>query len=149
MDGYQRLAAAFADWVDSNGWTQTEVVMRGGPSTSTQTKVRSGHGPLRSDSLRQVDTLMGWPHGTARRVTQGATPPPPSLEKIDLDAITFNRPPGLSDTEWDEVRERMTSGWEWELSARTPRRGTPSKHQHDSQAMAGENSQDNGTDDPA
>lgn len=35
------------------------------------------------------------------------------------------------------------------LAARTPRRGTPSKHQHDSQAMAGEESQDNGTDYPA
>ena len=35
------------------------------------------------------------------------------------------------------------------LAARTPRRGTPSKHQRDSQAMAGEESQDNGTDNPA
>lgn len=35
------------------------------------------------------------------------------------------------------------------LAARKPKLGTPSKHQHDPMAHAGEESQDNGTDDPA
>lgn len=81
MDGYEALASAFAQWVDDNGWTQTDVAAMGGPSTSTQTKVRQGHGPFRSGTLRQVDAIMGWKPGTAQRVIRGATPPPGSLEK--------------------------------------------------------------------
>ena len=33
MDGRTRLAKAFGDWIELNGWTQTEVVAMGGPST--------------------------------------------------------------------------------------------------------------------
>lgn len=124
MDGHQALAEAFSEWVDGHGWTQTEVVMMGGPSTSTQTKVRQGHGPYRSATLRQIDKVMGWHPGTAQKVVRGTPPPPGSLEKSAEnvvadsdtgDSLLFRRPDGISDQEWSVVRARMGTGWEWEL----------------------------------
>ena len=57
MDGRTRLAKAFGDWIELNGWTQTEVVAMGGPSTTTQTKVTKTDEPISRQTLKQIDRM--------------------------------------------------------------------------------------------
>lgn len=54
MTGRQALAQAFGAWIDANLWTQADVVNRGGPSTTTQTKIRSTDEPLSRQTLKQA-----------------------------------------------------------------------------------------------
>ena len=61
MDGRTRLAKAFGDWIELNGWTQTEVVAMGGPSTTTQTKVTKTDEPISRQTLKQIDLVMRHP----------------------------------------------------------------------------------------
>ena len=77
MTGRQALAQAFGAWIDANLWTQADVVNRGGPSTTTQTKIRSTDEPLSRQTLKQVDKVMGWEPGTSALVLGGRTPPAP------------------------------------------------------------------------
>lgn len=77
MTGRRALAQAFGAWVDANLWTQADVVNQGGPSTTTQTKIRSTDEPLSRQTLKQLDKVMGWEPGTSAAVLGGRTPPAP------------------------------------------------------------------------
>lgn len=61
--------------------TDTEVSRAGGPSTSTMTKLRNaakGTGDLaepRAHTWAAIESVAGWPAGTAKRVWNGAEPP--------------------------------------------------------------------------
>jgi len=83
MDGRERLAELFGAWVDQNGWSQPTVAAMGGPSTTTQTKIRRTTEPLSASTLRQLDVVMGWDEGTAARVQSGVqeSPTPRSRRK--------------------------------------------------------------------
>ena len=72
MDGRRRLAEAFGRWADAAQLSQADIAARGGPSTTTQTKVRTTDGPISRQTLRQIDHVTGWPPGTAGRLLQGA-----------------------------------------------------------------------------
>lgn len=61
------LAAAVRDWIETRGLTQTTIAARGGPSTSTMTKVLSGEGSFRGVIFAQLDRGLGWGDGVAER----------------------------------------------------------------------------------
>lgn len=46
MNGRKALSEAFSSWIEENGWSQTDVVKMGGPSTTTQTKISLQDGGL-------------------------------------------------------------------------------------------------------
>ena len=123
MDGRTRLAKAFGDWIELNGWTQTEVVAMGGPSTTTQTKVTKTDDPISRQTLKQIDLVMGWPAGTSAGVLAGATPPRPgrqaaivSAPSDDQDTILYRRPEGMSEAQWERLRAENSRYWQWQLS---------------------------------
>lgn len=76
MTGRRKLAEAFTSWVTKNKWSQSEVSARGGPSTTTQTKIRMTDEELSSRTLQQIDEVMGWPRGTAAEVAAGSREAP-------------------------------------------------------------------------
>lgn len=76
MDGRERLAKAFEGHVKRMGWSQQHVAAIGGPSTTTQTKITRGDGPLSRQTCQKIDVAMGWPWGTAGRVAAGEIDPP-------------------------------------------------------------------------
>ena len=59
MDGRKRLARAFGEYVDDHRWSQAEVAAMGGPSTTTQTKVRLSDGPISRQTDRVARTKEG------------------------------------------------------------------------------------------
>lgn len=70
-DNNPQLAEAVRAWVESHGLTQTTIAARGGPSTSTMTKVLSGRGSFRRVIFNQLDRGLDWGDGNAERYWRG------------------------------------------------------------------------------
>jgi len=68
MDGRKALAKAFGAYVDDHGLTQTDVAAMGGPSTTSQTKIRMTEAPISLQTLQKIDLVMGWERGTSARI---------------------------------------------------------------------------------
>lgn len=120
MDGRQRLAQVFGDWVDRHGYTQGEVAAMGGPSTTTQTKVRTTDGPISRQTQRQLDQLMGWPAGTSAGILRGELPPGAAEGSVSAspdtdDSLLFVRPPGVTDQEWIRIKDEAQGYIEWQI----------------------------------
>jgi len=75
MDGRKALAKAFGAYVDDHRLTQTDVAAAGGPSTTSQTKIRTTDAPIASQTLQKIDKVTGWPPGTSARIIAGAAEP--------------------------------------------------------------------------
>lgn len=110
-DGRRRLAELFGQWMERNGYTQGQVAAMGGPSTTTQTKVRHTDGPISRQTLRQLDAVMGWAKGTAASIVQEDAPhasdPEPETvgpSRDTEDHLLFARPDGLTDEEWEAAK---------------------------------------------
>lgn len=128
MDGRKALAEAYGAWLDANGWTREQVAAMGGPSTSTTTTIRTTDDSLSRQTMMKIDTVMGWPPGTAGKVSRGLIDPPapggPAAEPETVSAPThddestlmYERPKGLSDAEWEKLKTSTGEYIEWQLN---------------------------------
>lgn len=71
---------------------QDELADRGGPSTTTMTKIENGTGEPAPVTLRKLDVGLRWERGSARRVLRGGDPTPLAAPSETEDA----RPAGLA-----------------------------------------------------
>lgn len=119
MNGRRRLAELFGQWMDRNGYTQGEVAALGGPSTTTQTKVRHTDDPISRQTLRQLDAVMGWPGGTSAGILQGYIPDPATeivVPAVNTDnQVLYVRPDGVSDEDWDQIVTSAQGYIEWQI----------------------------------
>ena len=75
------------------GLRQDELGARGGPSTTTLTKIENGSPtPVSKATLRKLDTGLDWPVGTAAAVLAGE-PPPSSRDQPGQRPLTSVRMP--------------------------------------------------------
>ena len=91
----QALADAVTSRVREMGWSQTTVAARGGPSTTSLTKIASAQGSLSPKMLAQIDRGMDWTAGTAARILAGH-----AVADLDIAGIS-------NDDLLAEVRRRM------------------------------------------
>lgn len=118
--GRRQLAEAFNAWMSRNGYTQTDVAAMGGPSTTTQSKVVNTDDPISRQTMKQLDTVMGWPGGTAAGIVRGEAPPDPGAEAVgavveDDDALLYARPDGLTDGEWQKIKTHAGEFVRWQI----------------------------------
>ena len=66
-----RLAKAVRDWVEQRGLTQPVISARGGPSSTSMTKVLTGRGSFAASMFLKLDRGLGWGDGTAERHWRG------------------------------------------------------------------------------
>jgi len=107
-DNNDDLAKAVRDWIDSHGLTQAKISARGGPSSTTITKILSGRGSFRAAVFGQIDRGLEWGDGRAEEVWQGE----PDGSRIDWREAS-------DDQLLEEVRRR--------LAERTHDRGNDAK----------------------
>lgn len=133
MDGRQRIAQLFGEWVDRHGYTQGEVAAMGGPSTTTQTKVRNTDEPISRQTMKQLDQVMGWSAGTTAGILRGALPPGPvpgpDAESVvatpDTEgALLFMRPDGVDDEEWASIKRDAEGYLQWQIEKALRERGS-------------------------
>lgn len=96
----QALAEKVSRHMHASGLSQIDVAGRGGPSTTTLTKITKGEGSISSRVLRQLDQGLGWAEGTSAQVLAG---PPARSSSQSLSTWT-------DDELLDEIRHRMQGG---------------------------------------
>lgn len=108
-------------------WTREQVAAMGGPSTSTTTTIRTSDDSLSRQTMIKIDTVMGWPSGTAGRVSRGLMEPPEpggstsndetvgGTSHDDESTLMYERPKGLTDAEWADLRRTTGEYIEWQL----------------------------------
>lgn len=70
----EALAKAVAWWVEREALTQSVIASRGGPSTTSLTKILSGRGSVRPGSITDLDIGLRWGSGTAAAYLAGEDP---------------------------------------------------------------------------
>ncbi len=91
---------------DYLGLRQDQVAARGGPSTTTLTKVENGTPPAPTPgTLRKLDVGLGWEQGSATRAVSGGDPTPTheNAIKTEFFSATGKR---LGSTIWIEGAEQ-------------------------------------------
>lgn len=77
-DGLRRLAAAVTQRMDDERLTQEIVKDRGGPSSTTLSRIKKGKPPVPSrSSFDNLDDGMGWVRGSSWRLYRDGTQPEP------------------------------------------------------------------------
>lgn len=69
----ERLAKAVRNRMDELGVSQATGQGRGGPSTTSLTKITSGAGYIQGSQLGKLDAGLQWPSGTAARILRGGS----------------------------------------------------------------------------
>lgn len=105
-----RLAEAVTWWVQRNALTQTVIAARGGPSTTSMTKILAGKGSVRPGSLTDLDVGLGWGDGVAVEYLSGRDP-----------LGIFSLPTGAPPAEWTD--DQLLAELRRRLAAADERRG--------------------------
>lgn len=114
-DLLQRFGRIVKERRDALGLRQDQMVHRGGPSTTTMTKVENGTLPTPSPvTLRKLDKGLGWADGSAALTLAGGEPTP--LRLIDIHMPSTNPKTSMiqaSEKSWR--RAKLDPGREAEL----------------------------------
>ena len=71
----------------------------------------------------RIEKALGWEPGTLTAIADGADPPAeaesvsPDLQDAPQDDSTllFRRPDGMSDAEWERLKDDQRGYWEWQI----------------------------------
>ena len=70
-------------------------------------------------TLGKIEKALDWPAGTIAAMLAGAPAPtvggPTEDRKIAEDTLRFRRPDGISDQEWERIREEARGFIEWQI----------------------------------
>jgi hypothetical protein len=104
-------ARARAGYRDTAKWAA-----RIGRSTRVLLGLERGE-PTGGRTLLLVEEALGWPAGWTDRILTGQAdgPPESSVGPVAEDAPLFRyqRPSGLTDQEWDDLRRQHADYWDW------------------------------------
>lgn len=79
--------------------------------------MRTTDDPISRQTLKQLDAVMGWPAGTAAGILAGEAPPNVGAPVHDDEStLLYERPKGLTDAEWAELRRTTGEYIEWQLN---------------------------------
>jgi hypothetical protein len=121
----QRYAArVLARYQELGLTTDAKISAAKGVSTSTLTAYRNArdkgeHLPEpRDDTFGKIDESCRWKPGSARTLWEGGEPTPVGGAMHDAesgDTLLYRRPPGLSDLEWDRLRQSTRDFIQWQI----------------------------------
>lgn len=119
----QRAAHAVAAWMAHHEWNNTQLVAATGADPGTIGDFLNGKRWPKIGTQGKIEKALSWPAGTLRAIASGG--PAPDLvphvggrhEDGDQgdDALRFRRPSGLTDDQWEQVKERVRGIIEWQI----------------------------------
>ncbi len=119
----RRAADAVAARMAHLEWNNTQLVTATGADPGTIGDFLNGKRWPKLGTQGKIERALEWPAGTLRAIAAGGPAPEPSVTigaprptgDHDEDILRFNRPAGLSDEQWDGVRERAESYIAWQI----------------------------------
>lgn len=98
-------------------WTRLAFAKKAKVDPGTLTDFLEGRRWPQGPTLAKIETALGWPAGRIVDMADGfgAGDGNGSVGRGGDDAPLFRyqRPPGLSDQEWDELRKQHADYWDW------------------------------------
>lgn len=101
-------------------WTNTELARRAEADIATISDFLSGERWPKSPTQGRIESALDWPAGTISAIAAGMDPPAVGGNTQDADAETedellYRRPEGLTDEEWERVKEESRGFIEWQI----------------------------------
>lgn len=116
----QRVSAAIYTWLSHHEMSQAELTRIAGVDTGTLGEFLSTKRWPGTATRGKVERALGWPAGTISGIAEGQAPPPlddPVSEDTDTGgSLLYRRPEGLTDDEWDRLRNDAREYIEWQIS---------------------------------
>jgi hypothetical protein len=119
----QRAAHAVAAWMAQHEWNNTQLVAETKADPGTIGDFLNGKRWPKIGTQGKIEKALGWTPGTLRSIATGGPAPelgfPVGARDHDGDpnddALRFRRPPGLSDDQWSQVKEKVRGIIEWQI----------------------------------
>jgi hypothetical protein len=119
----QRAAHAVAAWMAHLEWNNTQLVAATGADPGTIGDFLNGKRWPKIGTQGKIEHALGWAPGTLRTIASGGPEPDPTApvggrlhdQDESDDALRFRRPDGLSDVQWDQVKEDAQGYIEWQI----------------------------------
>lgn len=119
----QRAAQAVAAWMAQNEWNNTQLVTKADADPGTIGDFLNGKRWPKIGTQGRIEKALGWAPGTLRSIAMGGPSPDPTalvgarLEDSPQndDSLRFRRPTGLTDEQWDQVKDKVRGIIEWQI----------------------------------
>lgn len=120
----RRAADAVAARMAHLEWNNTQLVAATGADPGTIGDFLNGKRWPKLGTQGKIERALDWPAGTLRTIAAGGPAPEPAVgvgagrnngDQQD-DMLRFRRPPGMTDQQWEAVRERTESYIAWQVS---------------------------------
>lgn len=119
----QRAAHAVAAWMAQHEWNNTQLVAKAEADPGTIGDFLNGKRWPKIGTQGRIEKALGWTPGTLRSIAMGG--PAPDLtatvgarhddEGENDDSLRFRRPPGLTDEQWDQIKDKVRGIIEWQI----------------------------------
>ena len=119
----QRAAHAVAAWMAQQEWNNTQLVAETGADPGTIGDFLNGKRWPKIGTQGRIEKALGWTPGTLRAIATGG--PAPDLtahvggrlhdDDQGDDSLRFRRPAGLSDEQWDDIKNKVRGIIEWQI----------------------------------
>lgn len=101
------------------GWNITQLRDASEVDAGTLGDFLAGNRWPRMRTLGRIEHAVGWPPGTIVRMLDGEPAPPVGGDTQDAaheeDALLYRRPEGLSDDEWEALKQETREFIEWQI----------------------------------
>lgn len=100
------------------GWNIQQLIDETGLDRSTLGDFLEGKRWPQSKTLGAVEKALEWPHGAIANVLEGGDPPAVGGDTQDAESeneLLYRRPDGLSDAEWERVKQESREYIEWQI----------------------------------
>jgi hypothetical protein len=119
----QRAAHAVAAWMAHLEWNNTQLVAATGADPGTVGDFLNGKRWPKIGTQGKIERALGWPAGTLRSIASGGAAPDPGGSvggqrhdgDPNDDAVRFRRPEGLTDQQWQRVKDEAQGFIEWQI----------------------------------
>lgn len=125
----RRAADAVAARMAHLEWNNTQLVAATGADPGTIGDFLNGKRWPKLGTQGKIERALDWPAGTLRTIAAGGPAPEPSVGSAggrsngdQDDTLRFRRPAGLTDQQWESVRERTESYVAWQVNEAAHRR---------------------------
>lgn len=118
----ERAARAVAARMAYLEWNNAQLVAATGSDPGTIGDFLNGKRWPKIGTQGKIERALGWSPGTLRDIAAGGPAPDPDHvggasedPEITEDELLYRRPEGLSDTEWERIREDARGFIEWQI----------------------------------
>lgn len=118
----RRVRIAVKAEMGARGWNIQQLIDESGLDRSTLGDFLEGKRWPQSRTLGAIERALGWQAGWIATVLEGGDIPAvgaveqdPASKEVDDSLLLYRRPEGLSDADWERVKEESRGFIEWQI----------------------------------